>query len=54
MDIYDVANKMKLERKTIFDLNIRINFYARVSTMRDEQEHLIENQIALAFACFKE
>ena len=46
MDIYDVANKMKLERKTIFDLNIRVTFYARVSTTRDEQENSIENQIA--------
>lgn len=46
MDIYDAANKMKLERKTIFDLNIRVTFYARVSTMRDEQENSIENQIA--------
>ena len=46
MDIYEAANRMKLERKTIFDLNIRVTFYARVSTMRDEQENSIENQIA--------
>ena len=46
MDIYNVANQMKLERKTIFDLNIRVTFYARVSTTRDEQENSIENQIA--------
>lgn len=45
MDIYSVANQMKLERKTIFDLNIRVTFYARVSTTRDEQENSIENQI---------
>ncbi|MDE6745506.1 MAG: recombinase family protein [Oscillospiraceae bacterium] len=45
MDIYETANKMKYERKTIFDLNIRVTFYARVSTMRDEQENSIENQI---------
>lgn len=45
MDIYEAANRMKLERKTIFDLNIRVTFYARVSTMRDEQENSIENQI---------
>lgn len=46
MDIYEMANKMKYERKTIFDLNIRVTFYARVSTTRDEQENSIENQIA--------
>lgn len=46
MDIYETANQMKYERKTIFDLNIRVTFYARVSTARDEQENSIENQIA--------
>lgn len=46
MNIYDVANKMKLERKTIFDLKINVTFYARVSTTRDEQENSIENQIS--------
>ena len=45
MDIYNVANAMKLERKTIYDLDIRVTFYARVSTTRDEQENSIENQI---------
>ena len=45
MNIYDVANQMKIERKTIFDLNIKVTFYARVSTTRDEQENSIENQI---------
>lgn len=45
MDIYEVANKMKYEGKTIFDLHLRVTFYARVSTTRDEQENSIENQI---------
>lgn len=36
---------MKRERKTIFDLEINVTFYARVSTTRDEQENSIENQI---------
>ena len=45
MDIYEAVNKMKLERKTVFDLNIRVTFYARVSTTTDEQENSIENQI---------
>lgn len=46
MDIYTVANQMKIERKTIFDLNIRVTFYARVSSKRDEQLNSVENQIA--------
>ena len=46
MDIYAVANQMKMERKTIFDLNIRVTFYARVSSKRDEQLNSVENQIA--------
>lgn len=45
MDIYSVANRMKMERKTIFDLEIRVTYYARVSTTREEQENSIENQI---------
>lgn len=46
MDIYAIANQMKQNRETIFDLKIRVTFYARVSTTRDEQENSIENQIA--------
>lgn len=45
MDIYQVANQMKAERKTIFDMQLRVTFYARVSTTREEQENSIENQI---------
>ncbi|MBQ5524619.1 MAG: recombinase family protein [Paludibacteraceae bacterium] len=45
MDIYAAANTMKTERKTIFDLDIRVTFYARVSTTREEQENSVENQI---------
>lgn len=45
MDIYAVANQMKMERKTIFDLSLRVTFYARVSTTREEQENSIEHQI---------
>lgn len=41
-----MANQMKLERKTIFDMPMRVTFYARVSTTREEQENSIENQIA--------
>ena len=46
MDIYSAANHIKTERKTIFDLKMRVTFYARVSTTREEQENSIENQIA--------
>lgn len=45
MDIYAVANQMKMERKTIFDLSLRVTFYARVSTTREEQENSVEHQI---------
>lgn len=45
MDIYETVNRMKSERKTIFDLNLRVTFYARVSTTRDEQDSSIESQI---------
>ena len=46
MDIYSVAQKMKDERKTIFDLELKVTFYARVSTTKEEQENSIENQIS--------
>ena len=46
MDIYAIANQMKIERKTIFDLKLRVTFYARVSTTRVEQENSIEHQIS--------
>lgn len=45
MDIYEAAQKMKYEQKNIFDLNLRVTFYARVSTTKEEQENSIENQI---------
>ena len=46
MDMYRVREKMKEEHKTIFDLQIRVTFYARVFTTREEQENSIEHQIA--------
>lgn len=45
MDIYEVATKMKIERKTIFDLPLRVTYYARVSTTKEEQDSSIDNQI---------
>lgn len=46
MDIYTTANQMKMEGKTIFDLNLRVTYYARVSTKTVTQENSIENQIS--------
>ena len=46
MDIYTIANEMKAERKTIFDVPMLVTFYARVSTTKEEQENSVENQIA--------
>ena len=45
MDIYDIANKLKFEHKTIHDIPLKVTFYARVSTTREEQEGSIEHQI---------
>ena len=46
MDIYKARQLMTSDRKTIFDLDINVTFYARVSTLSDEQENSIENQIS--------
>jgi DNA invertase Pin-like site-specific DNA recombinase len=46
MDIYNIANQMKAEHKTMFDIKMRVTFYARVSTTKEEQENSVENQIA--------
>lgn len=45
MDIYSVANMLKMQHKTIHDIELRVTFYARVSTTREEQEGSIEHQI---------
>ena len=45
MDIYEAANRMKLERLTIFDLPLRVTFYGRVSSTTDEQLNSIANQV---------
>lgn len=45
MNIYELIDKMTLEHKTIFDMSLRVTFYARVSTHRDEQLNSQENQI---------
>lgn len=45
MDIYNTVNYMKQSHKTIFDLNIRVTYYARVSTLKEEQDSSVEHQI---------
>ena len=44
MDIYEVISRMRTERKQIEDFDLRVTYYARVSTTRDEQTMSIENQ----------
>ena len=46
MDIYETINKMRIERKRIEDIPMRVTFYARVSTMKEEQDSSIEAQVA--------
>ena len=45
MNIYELIDRMTMEHKTIFDMSLRVTFYARVSTHRDEQINSQENQI---------
>ena len=44
MDIYEIISRMRTERKKIEDFELRVTYYARVSTTRDEQTMSIENQ----------
>jgi site-specific DNA recombinase len=44
MNILRIRNEMR-NGKTIFDLPLRVTFYARVSTDKDEQLNSLENQI---------
>lgn len=45
MNIYELIDRMSLEHKSIFDMPLRVTFYARVSTKSDEQINSQENQI---------
>ena len=45
MDIYRVRNELSAG-KSIYDLSLRVTFYARVSTGTDEQTHSLINQIS--------
>ena len=43
MNVLRIRNEMR-NGKTIFDLPLRVTFYARVSTDKDEQLNSLENQ----------
>ena len=45
MDIYNTVNYMKQNHKTIFDLNIKVTYYVRVSTLKEEQDSSVEHQM---------
>jgi DNA invertase Pin-like site-specific DNA recombinase len=45
MDLYTLRNELN-NGKSIFDLPLRVTFYARVSTGTDEQTHSLQNQIS--------
>ena len=44
MNILKIRNELRNGR-TIFDLPLRVTFYARVSTDKDEQLNSLENQV---------
>lgn len=44
MDLYTIRNELN-SGKTIYDLKLRVTYYARVSTEKDEQAHSLKNQI---------
>lgn len=46
MDIYAVIQQMRLERKRLEDIPLRVTYYARVSTLKEEQDTSIEAQIS--------
>ena len=45
MTLYEMRQEF-LSGKTIFDLNLRVVFYARVSTEKEEQINSLENQVS--------
>ncbi|WP_206459314.1 recombinase family protein [Anaerovorax sp. IOR16] len=44
MDLYSIRNEL-IKGKSIFDIPMRVTFYARVSTDKDEQKNSLDNQI---------
>ncbi len=45
MDIYDLRKELSMG-KSIYDINLKVTFYARVSTGSDEQAHSLNNQVS--------
>ena len=45
MDVYAIRNLMREKHLTIFDIELLVTFYARVSTKSDAQLNSVENQI---------
>ena len=45
MDIYEIRKQLN-EGKTLYDMPLRVTFYARVSTAKDEQINSLNNQIS--------
>ena len=45
MDIYEIRNALTSGR-TIYDLPLRVTYYARVSTDKDEQLHSLSAQVS--------
>jgi len=44
MDLYNARGELN-KGKTIYDLPLRVTYYARVSTEKDEQVHSLKNQV---------
>ena len=44
MDLYEIRNALA-QGKSIFDMNLRVTYYARVSTDMDEQLHSLKAQV---------
>ena len=44
MDLYTIREEMKSQNKSVYDLNLRVAYYARVSTDKDEQLHSLAAQ----------
>ena len=44
MDLYTIREKMKSQNISVYDMNLRVVYYARVSTDKDEQLHSLAAQ----------
>ncbi|MDR2711760.1 MAG: recombinase family protein, partial [Clostridiales bacterium] len=44
MDIYEIRQLLKRDRKTLYDVPLRVTYYARVSSTSDLQLNSIDNQ----------